>query len=454
MTRIATLRPALLIAVSAAGHAGCGGVTLLDRDHHEARDVATASSCAGRTRDVELAITTGGGHVGAVAPGPSCGTFAGGSYFGEVATIGGTSLPAVVDWDGWAARLDADGNALWTLHFASEGGESWTDQVTRFVASDDGDAWVFGYAGRVDLAGTGVLEGPGAFALAVDPTGAPRWSRRLDGYPVHTALRPDGAIEVYYEDSGVRRALFDGEAGFTLSDEAVVEGAAGVMSASTAAGRTALALCFNGSITIGDHVLTASDDALDGNGNQTCDLALAVLSDRGELLHGSTFVEHGFSPYLVHIAIDDRGAVAMNGSFWGRIDLGGGELVASPIGEGMRGLFASFDAEGNTVASRAFGDAWFVFSAGVAWGDASTIALGGTLYHGAVDLGGGPIRSIDDYAGFERSVDASGGYLSSAPHAEHSAMIGAGSGEVFWVDQAVAGTSDGVVVIARSAIGR
>ena len=107
------------------------------------------------------------------------------------------------------------------------------------------------------------------------------------------------------------------------------------------------------------------------------------------------------------------GDVALLSSFWGTIDLGQGPRVASPIGPGLRLLFARFDDRGDVLASAAYGEAAFSFPVGVVLGAGGTATLGGMVYDGTIDFEGHTVVSEPSgYVGFATELDPSGGLVS------------------------------------------
>ncbi len=89
------------------------------------------------------------------------------------------------------------------------------------------------------------------------------------------------------------------------------------------------------------------------------------------------------------IDIDGNGNIVVAGSFNGSVDFGGGALVS---GGATDAFVAAYDANGNHLFSKRYGDAAAQSSSGVATDGAGNIYLMGTTA-GAIDLGGGAVSS-------------------------------------------------------------
>jgi len=345
------------------------------------------------------------------AVGPDCDTFAVGAHFGDT-DFAGLGASSANDWDGFLARVDRAGNARWLLSIASFGDGSWADSVDRVVVGEDGSAWVTAYAGEpVTLAGQSLQ---GSFVLAIDPAGSIRWAAPLEVYADDLARRADGALVFLQQDGGglVERVL-DGATGDWISTIPLATGNALLLAAVTRPEGRALALCIEGQVNLRGHLLEATDDTPDGNGQTTCDLALVAFDAAGEVTYTRTFVEHGFRPYLTQLDLDAEGRVALSAGFWGSIDAGLGEVSASPIGEGMRIFAATFDPQGQALTSAGFGSGALVMPTGVVRGLGGTWTLSGLLYQGSVDLGGETFSEAEGYLGFDGTFDEAGHSLAS-----------------------------------------
>jgi hypothetical protein len=90
------------------------------------------------------------------------------------------------------------------------------------------------------------------------------------------------------------------------------------------------------------------------------------------------------------VAADDAGHVFITGLFRGTVDFGGGPLTSAGSGD----IFlAKYDAAGNHVWSRRFGNIGLNWSFGVAVDAAGNAVVTG-LFGGTVDFGGGPLTGV------------------------------------------------------------
>jgi hypothetical protein len=413
---------ALCVAVAAITGCGArGGLEpyALGAGGAGASSSTTSSSAGGggqnelrcrETADVHF-TSTGEVDVMRAVPGPECTTFAVGAHFGAT-DFGGVSQ-ATNDWDGFIARLAPTGEAEWVLSIATVGNGAWADNLSDVVTDELGNSWVTGNAGEpLTLAGQTVL---GAFVLALDPGGAVRWLAQLEASSSHLARHPNGTLSILLESPQLTELVLDDATGAWLAETPWASTGVHFLAGAHTETRRVLALCIEGDVLIRGKALSATDDTPDGNGAPTCDLALVAFEeDDGVMTFAETFQEHGFRAQTVRVALRPDGGIALSAGFWGRIDLGLGELAAAPIGAGMRGFVALFDAAGKVTANRAFGDAYFVYPTGLAPGLGGAWTTSGVVYHGSLDLGGGPIGPVEGYLGFDGSFDESGNPLASA----------------------------------------
>jgi hypothetical protein len=110
------------------------------------------------------------------------------------------------------------------------------------------------------------------------------------------------------------------------------------------------------------------------------------------------------------VAVDSAGNVLMTGSFYSTVDFGGGPLVSSG-GPNYTIFAAKLDASGQHLWSKRFGEAGSNGSAGPIAVDSAGNALVTGHIIGTVDFGGGPLVSVGSYDAFVAKFDASGQHL-------------------------------------------
>ncbi|WP_437311983.1 hypothetical protein [Sorangium sp. So ce388] len=109
--------------------------------------------------------------------------------------------------------------------------------------------------------------------------------------------------------------------------------------------------------------------------------------------------------YLSSIAFDRSGNLGMTGIAQQRVDLGGGELTP---GGAMDVLVAKFDAAGNHVFSKVFGDRSDQRGDSIAFDSRCNLILGGT-FAGAMDLGGATLTGSRSL--FVAKLDGAGNHV-------------------------------------------
>jgi cysteine-rich repeat protein len=101
-------------------------------------------------------------------------------YFQGTADFGGGPLYSAGSWDFFAAKLDTQGQHLWSRRFGGTSGD-----LSASIAVDSaGNVLLTGYFGGTVDFGAGPLASAGStdiFAVKLDPQGQHLWSRRLGG---------------------------------------------------------------------------------------------------------------------------------------------------------------------------------------------------------------------------------------------------------------------------------
>jgi hypothetical protein len=104
------------------------------------------------------------------------------------------------------------------------------------------------------------------------------------------------------------------------------------------------------------------------------------------------------------VAVDGSGAAFVAGVFAGSIDFGGGPLTSNG---GLDVFLAKFDAAGNLVWSKRFGDASDQTANGIAVDGSGNVIVGGYFY-GTIDFGGAPLTNVNGENGFIAKLDTNG----------------------------------------------
>ncbi len=132
------------------------------------------------------------------------------------------------------------------------------------------------------------------------------------------------------------------------------------------------------------------------------------------------------------VAVDGENAALVAGVFSGSIDFGGGAITSKG---GFDVFLAKFDAIGNFLWSKRFGDASDQIADGVAVDGLGNVIVAGHFY-GAMDFGGGALIGISGENTFFAKLDTNGSHVwSKSFHGTSDQVLGGvavnGVGEVF-----------------------
>ncbi|WP_437735335.1 nucleotide-binding protein [Sorangium sp. So ce1335] len=309
-----------------------------------------------------------------------------GRAFGSI-DLGGGELSSRGADDVFVARLDADGEHLWSKIFGGSG----ADRCDRVAIGPAGDVLVAGgFHGAVDF-GAGALASAGmrdAFVLALDA-----------------------------EDGGTRFAVRAGGVG---DDHAYAI-------AADATGDVLVAGHFSGAVDLGGGQLESEG---------LTDVFVARLGPSGDHVWSARF--GGAEADEAHdIAVHQAtGDVVITGTFASTLDLGGGPIESA----GGRDLFfARLSGTGEHLLSRRFGDAEDQLltdfetgaRASAAVDEAGNVLLAGPLF-GEADFGGGALTSRGKTDVYLVKLAPSGDHLFSALFGDGQTQVGldvaAGSG--------------------------
>ncbi len=161
-------------------------------------------------------------------------------------------------------------------------------------------------------------------------------------------------------------------------------------------------------------------------------LAASAAAEAPAYLWGKHFGEDNANQIGFDLAIDSQGSVILAGSFRGSLDFGGGPIVSN----GDEDFFiAKFDALGNHLWSRGFGDAQQQICYSIAVGPDDTIVMAGWNF-GSIDLGGGAVASAGMADIWIAKLDADGSHIWSHGFGGIGSQLGYGvavgpAGEVY-----------------------
>jgi hypothetical protein len=196
-------------------------------------------------------------------------------------------------------------------------------------------------------------------------------------------------------------------------------------------GGVAITGWYRGTVDFGGGPLTTVGDSM----------FLARFDGSGNHLWSKSFGGNGGMTIAYAVAVDGGGFTYLVGEVEYAIDFGGGPLP--PVGN-REAVVGKFDAAGNHVWSKRFGDADIQVGMDVAVDAASNVYLAG-LFYGSIALGGPALTSAGGADAFLAKLDAAGNHVWSKRFGDggSEAIIGIAcdpSGGL-----AVAGVSDSVV---------
>ena len=261
-----------------------------------------------------------------------------GRFTGTV-SWGQETLESAGSYDLFVAKLDPDGNFLWSRRF----GDGYEQRSSGVAVDAMGNVFLLGeFAGTLDFGGELQLESAGdydIFVAKLDADGNPIWAKRF------------------------------GDAGPQAARSLAVDGAGSVVIAGE----------LTGTVDFGDGPRTASEGVA---------VFAAKLDAAGSPVWSKVFGESGSSS-LKKIAVDGAGNVLLAGEFTGGIDFGSGVLES----EDAEDVFVvKLDVDGRARWSQRFGGPGSQRASGVAV-DVEGHALVTGTFRGSVDLGGESLES-------------------------------------------------------------
>jgi hypothetical protein len=285
-------------------------------------------------------------------------------YFQGTIDLGGDPLTSAGGYDIFLAKLDSNGDHIWSKRF----GDGHDDYVTGIAASGAGHIGLTGFFwGAINFGGPN-LNSAGhrdIFLVELDPDGNYIWGRRFgDGTHLH-------------ETAG---CAFDGE------------------------GHLIMAGNFNAGIDLGSGSWYTSND----------NYFVAKYAPNGANQWARRFTGNGWQ-HMFAMDMDPSGNVCFTGRFKETANIGGGHYGGSTL----RVILARLDANGNHVWSRSFGLSHEGFGRAVCFDSQGNVVLGG-CYSGTIDFGGGALTAAGSYDAFVARFDAGGGHEWSAIYGDAS----------------------------------
>ena len=327
------------------------------------------------------------------------------------ADFGGGPLKVAGTVDIIVAKYDKSGAHLWSKHF----GGTDDDQSTGVAVDAAGNVYVTGsFSGTIDFGGGAFNDSWGGFVLALDKSGAFRWSQHLAGGTGQSiAVTADGDVMV----CGIfwKKITVGGEevkgTGQANTFVAKLDASGGKKWLKTFGSTGSAAVLGKGVATHGDgsvYVLTGLEKTVDyGGGPLTsaggADVAVVKLDAGGGHIWSKRFGAKS-TEYTYDLAVDPTGGVVFVGSFSKPVDFGGGELTSRGSGDAF---VAKLDASGNHVWSKSFGGSEDDNGYDVAIDPKGNVAVTG-YFQLTADFDGHPQQSAGRNDAFVMRLDASG----------------------------------------------
>jgi len=302
----------------------------------------------------------------AVVAGPDGSVHAVGEYWADI-DFGGGLLPDNDKSDVFVVKLDVDGNHLWSNGF---GGDGFMHADSASV-DQEGNVYVAGrYDCQVDFGG-GVFGTPGGyemFLLKLDASGNHVWSQHIGGDALEEVTRllvgPDGDLHL---------------TGFFTSS--VVDFGGGPVARQGAR-----------------------------------DIFVAKMNPDGVLVWAETYGISGpGGGGSGDLLVDPAGDVFVTQAFHGGVDFGGGPLAS--VSTAMDILLVKLDSEGNHLWSKAFGGTAEDRSWALSVDAVDNVYVAGDFLSDTIDFGGGPLQRTGAVDVFLVKLDSSGDHIWSTHYA-------------------------------------
>ncbi|RLB60994.1 MAG: hypothetical protein DRI90_12415 [Deltaproteobacteria bacterium] len=375
--------------------------------------------------------------------------------FTESIDLGGGALDCAGGSDGFVAKLDANGNHMWSMRFGTWGYQEVTDLA---VDSDDSLVVTGFFTGTVQFGaadGAGTLTSQGSddvFVARIAADGTPKWSRALGDAGIEqatsVAVEPSGNVAVAGVAIHLLPAGSPNEMGEKSDkDSAQVESFVATFSASgtplwtrrvygpdhqlvesiayDSLGNLLVAGQFQTQLHLGDALLDGADLDFDG--------FLAKLGPLGEVMFLERFGAEG-DETVAALAVDSQDNIVVTGAFAGSFEIGGSSIMS----QGLTDVFvAKIDAAGVLSWLHGYGDTAHQRARDIAITPLDHVVVVGDFL-GAINLGGAPLDAVDGSKAFVLKLRGDG------HHAWSTSLGGSGS----QIGATVAATPDGGVVLA------
>jgi hypothetical protein len=313
--------------------------------------------------------------------------------------------------DGFIAKLDANGAAVWSKRFGSAQDN---DQGTGVAVTPAGHVVATGMFFGLENLGAGVIGTSGQlnlFAAELDAAGNVVWNKTFGRPSSSATLTRDGAGNLVL-CGGTNLATLDFGGGTLTSNNGVFVAkltSAGNHVFSKAFGGGAFASCFGASVdSTGAIAVTGSfsGGALDfGGGSLVANIAssafVAKLASNGSHVFSKSSGPNtsSISTAGQGVAFASNGDVVVGGGFGGTLDFGS-PLVSMGAADAF---VARLDSTGALASKHGFGGTDNQFATALALDPSGKAVIGG-YYIGTVDFGNGALPPASDQAFFVAKV--------------------------------------------------
>jgi hypothetical protein len=375
-----------------------------------------------------------------------------GSLYGT-ADFGGGPLTSAGQSDAFLAKLDTNGNHLWSKLFGGIKAETALDVTT----DAKGNIVVLGsFTGPIDF-GEGPLVSSGGldmFVAKLDPQGKPIWSKGFGSgqtlAAARAALDPMGNVLItgyFYGSVDLGGGMLTSMSGadlFVLKLDPDGNhlwskrfGGAGDQYGNDIATGTDGALIitgsFGGTIDFGGALLPSAGGS---------DIFVAKLDPGGAHIWSKGFGDSADGQIGNSLAVDKSGGVYVGGALSGVVNFGG-KLPLSAEGNGDA-FVVKLDAGGGHLWSTRFGNGASQLVTGIAIDPPGNVSLVGS-FDGAIDFGGGELTSVGAADGFIAKLEASGAHIFSRRFGDVDSQVASSVAVDTLGDSFVTGTFSGAI---------
>lgn len=347
--------------------------------------------------------------------------YATGSFDGSI-DFGGGALMSAGGKDVFVVKLGPSGEHIFSKSF----GDAAADQVGLSIAvGADGSAVITGhFAGSIDFGAGSMMSAGGkdVFVAKLSSAGDVVWAGAFGGAGAlqeGLAASVDGAGDVFVagvfdgtlDVDGTPHVSLGGQDAFVAKLASATGGRLWSVALGGAGKQSARALAVDkdGNALVGggfeDSIAVGASAALSAGGE---DAFYAKLGSEGGAPMALAQYGDAMNQAITGIAAGGDGGHVIAGRFEGAIDFGGGPLA----GAGAEDIFiASYNAAGELVFAKGFGDKSSQIVEGIAVDAAGAIVMAGR-FAGSLDLGHKPpLPGSDAFDIFIGKLDAAGAYV-------------------------------------------